>query len=289
MKIAQLTLIALAAGSFPLFADDEAEQTPPPMTPENGGLRGDVVNDADGSGGGDTLPPEIGTSDDGGGAWGFFMNPNVGTLGVGIDVGYEFNEYLKIRGHYGWLKASYSGAYQDIDYTGKFENEHNAGVFFDVHPFGGVFRLSVGCLFSDPTIRGEAKLRSEKSYDIGGDTYTAHGSVGYEGDYSWKNVQPYVGIGWASDGDGDRCFFFSFDIGVAFLSGGKFNTGLTGSSTAYITNDTTGERWDVDNYASEGNWSTLDASIRRELKDVTDFLDDLPVYPIISIGFGWRF
>ncbi|HEU0202428.1 MAG TPA: hypothetical protein VFR86_18610, partial [Burkholderiaceae bacterium] len=80
---------------------------------------------------------------------------DLGTSGVGLEVGFGINPYLGVRGTYGAGSYSYSYTESDIRYDAK--AKPNIGMaILDVHPFGGVFRLSGGMAYNDTRIEGTA-------------------------------------------------------------------------------------------------------------------------------------
>ena len=100
-----------------------------------------------------------------------------------------------------------------------------------------------------------------------------------EAEYDWRNVQPYLGIGWSTDGEGDKSLYFTLDIGVNFIGKGKFSISSTGGIDAYKNGEHLGNATD----------SILEDAIREEGKDFFKIADDIFVYPVIQFGMGYRF
>ncbi len=232
-------------------------------------------------------------------AIGILFDINVGTQGAGLSVGYEFNKYLKmrLRGAYlaydrneQWGQLNAQNFAYDAKADAKFEFDgNNAGIILDVHPFGGTFRVSGGLNFSNMELKAKTHLKASgngiaqlanKEYEFGGVTYRALGSEGdINGKYSWNTVQPYLGIGWSSDGDGDRSFYFTADLGVNFIGSGKLKVN---ASDNIQMKDPMGNWVAVDN-------SSLEHSVREEGKDFFKVADNLHVYPVLQFGLGYRF
>lgn len=217
-------------------------------------------------------------------AYGIAFDVNVGTQGVGMSIGYEFNKYLKMRLRGAYLDLGYSGSWGDGDGEINF-NGSNAGIIFDVHPFGGVFHLSAGLNFSKSTISATASTShgiNAGTYDLGGYVFDiVDDEATIEGEYSWNNLQPYLGIGWSTDGEGDSSLYFTFDIGVNFIGTGKFKiTSIQGVSNVKGPN---GEDLGL---ATE---EIAEEAIREEGKDFFKIADSIIVYPVIQLGLGYRF
>lgn len=242
-----------------------------------------------------------------GDSWGVTINPTVGTLGLGISAGYEFNRFFKIRAHYGTgrldtsIHLSGTGANTKADI--EWENFNNCGIFADWHPKGSQFHVTLGILRMDPRIRVEAKYhgRSNAHYVdntmAGGYGYAQYDVYSdYVMDGDWKNeFQPYIGIGWDSDGSKKRTLYFSVDLGLAYLGEGTYQE--SGSPSFYVTPLTganIGKTTQVhaDNPQHTDALTSLqgfDSNVRDAVDKIADFLNDLYVYPVIQVGFGIRF
>lgn len=218
-------------------------------------------------------------------AWGVTIAPNIGTLGLGIQVGYEFNKYFKIRAHYGSGKISHTGTLSDATYSTSWKNNNNFGIFFDWHPRGSQFHVTAGLLRMDPRIKIEAKYHGQTisrtstgepaRYDVYSD---------YLMDGEWENdIQPYLGFGWSSDGGQARTLFFTIDIGVAYLGEGNYDVY---GGPRYYRNGTEGDITDAD---AKMTLVQLDNNVRDVVRTVADFLNDMYVYPVIQFGGGIRF
>jgi len=230
-------------------------------------------------------------------AKGVFMDINVGTQGVGMNVGYEFNRHLKLRLRGSYLAADYdetwsNGSWETTPLDGKFEFDGSSvGLLLDYHPFGGRFHLTGGLNFSGMTLDAKATMQNETGlhglsgeYEFGGTTYKVTGGdeARVKGSYEWNRVQPYLGIGWSSDGEGDRSFYFSCDIGVNFIGKGSLSVSHSGANIQVKGPD--GQFRDAGNIDA-----LLEASLREEGKDFFDIADKIIVYPVIQLGVGGRF
>lgn len=217
-------------------------------------------------------------------AVGVFADVNVGTQGVGFDVGYEFNRYLKLRFRAAFLQFNYDDEWNEMDLKAKL-NGNNTGLLLDVHPFGGTFRVSTGLNFAPLSVKAEGSMDigdqyGGKIYTLGDYQYKVEKGKGWvKGEYKWRTVQPYIGIGWSSDGDGDRSVYFHFDLGVNFMGKGQFSVD---NSNNVLQSYMGGEFKPVDN-------ALLRDSFMEEGKDFFDIADKIIVYPVLQFGVGFRF
>lgn len=219
-------------------------------------------------------------------ALGVLVDVNVGTLGAGFSVGYEFNKYLKTRVRAGFLSYDHDDTWSDVDVMGEFTG-NNMGIMLDYHPFGGRFRLTAGLTITDLAVDVQGSMDKRyfaehvgKEYDFGGYKFIIKDEdVKAEAEYKWNKVQPYLGIGWSSDGEGDAEVYFTFDMGVNFMGTGDLSVSYSGGAEV-ITPD--GQRTEISK-------QILESAIREEGKDFFDIADDISVYPVIQLGMGVRF
>lgn len=247
-----------------------------------------------------------------GDAWGFTVTPNVGTLGIGIQVGYEFNKYFKVRAHYATGELDTTVKLSDTDIDLEWKNRDNMGLFFDWHPRASQFRVTAGLIRMDPRIKASAKYHgtTNATYDTGTTTnFPAPGATfGYAQydvytDYNmtgdWDNeFCPYIGIGWSTDGGQKRTLYFSIDLGLAYL--GEGNYAESGSPSFYMTpvNPQTGQALGPTKHVHQSDLQHTDAlatlqqfdnNVRDAVDKIADFLNDMYVYPVIQFGGGIRF
>lgn len=223
-------------------------------------------------------------------ALGILFDVNVGTQGVGFAVGYEFNKYFKTRLRAAFLGYDHDDTWSDVDVQMDFSG-NNTGIMFDYHPFGGTFRLTAGLTISELAIKATGKLNNDGiNYDgfygdFGGYDFQVDGSTTarIKGEYEWNRVQPYLGIGWSSDGEGDSSFYFTCDIGINFIGSADLETSYSGATVQYKP---TG--------SAPSNYKPLDTNIlndaiMEEGKDFFDIADKIWFYPVIQLGVGYRF
>lgn len=217
-------------------------------------------------------------------AFGVFADVNVGTQGVGFDLGYEFNRYIKMRFRAAFLQFDYEDEWNDMDLKAEL-NANNTGLLVDVHPFGGTFRFTTGLNFAPLSVKAEGSMDINdqyggKIYTLGDYQYKVEKGKGWvKGEYKWRTVQPYIGIGWSSDGDGDRSLYFHFDLGVNIMGKGQFTVS---NSNNVLQSYMGGDFKPVDN-------ALLRDSFMEEGKDFFDIADKIVVYPVLQFGIGFRF
>lgn len=228
-------------------------------------------------------------------AWGVTIAPDIGTLGLGIQVGYEFNKYFKIRAHYGSGKISHTGTFENAPYHASIKNNNNVGVFFDWHPRGSQFHVTAGLIRMDPRVKITAKYRAESSGATYGLVRTKDYLVlsDFEMSGDWDNdVMPYLGFGWSTDGGQARTLFFTIDIGIAYLGEGNYNKNpqVLGRNPMLLERPDANSPWTLSHdFDTASTLLELDKNIRDGLDKIATFLNDMYVYPVIQFGGGIRF
>lgn len=247
-------------------------------------------------------------------SWGVTVAPNVGTLGIGVDIGYEINKHWKIRAHYGTGSLSGTMHLKKAELNFGWENDDNIGLLVDWHPKGSQFHFTVGVMYSNPKLKIEgdylsttsaARYPSPGSIPVGAQ-YTVKSHYLMDGEWNHE-VQPYIGFGWSSDGGKDRTLFFTFDMGLLYMGASSYQE--RGSYDIYLTTqdgtfqnthiahgDKNGGSLDTSsgaNVYSDGatllTLQDLDSNIREAVDKIAGFLDDMYVYPVIQFGGGIRF
>ena len=222
-------------------------------------------------------------------AWprGVFADVSVGTQGLGLDVGYSFTRYLKLRVRGTMLSYDHKDTWSDMDVKAKLKSS-SCGLILDVHPFGGSFRLSAGLNAAPLRVEAEgnmddfSSLGGKEYIDIGGYDFRVPDGVGsIRGRYKWDAVQPYFGFGWSCSSESEHAWFFTADIGVNIIGKGKLSVGYNGD-VEYRETGTSSAYKKLDN-------STLESAIREEGKDFFDIADKIVIYPVVHIGVGCRF
>ncbi len=173
----------------------------------------------------------------------------------------------------------------DVDIDAK-----HIGAIVDFYPFGdtwflGGWRISGGYFAGDlnvgANLTGNVDVAAgEYGFSFGGVDYkyTGDGAVHGTAEINWDYSGPYLGTGF------DFGLFAGFkiyvDAGVVF-TGNSAKVNVDIPTTGLLQNDGTG--WKTVNDAQ------LDAEIDRVLSDAQSELDNLDFYPMVKVGFMYRF
>jgi len=205
-------------------------------------------------------------------ASGFSVGAQVGTLGVGVNAGYQLNDYLKFRANVNYLPYSRSQTISDVSYKADLKY-FTIGALADAHPFANGFRLTGGLYYVDLSLKAKGKLEGSKSYTIGDHKYTGQDLGTWKGSLEWKTMAPYIGLGYGSGAGTDSGFNFSFDLGALYI--GKSRVSLDPSSSAYE--------------AAAQHGYDLHEDVQKEEDDVKRTVNKYRFYPVLSFGASYRF
>lgn len=189
----------------------------------------------------------------------FALGAKAGTTGLGLEASWSVSERVNLR--VGYYTFDYGTDLEEdgIEYDGDLRLR-NAALFADWHPFAGRFRISVGGIETGNEFKGAA----EDSLDIGENTYQA----AVDTVVGWDGFAPYLGVGFGNAVGAGR-WTFSMDLGVMFT--GSPDVSLNGT-----VND-----------------PALDSQFQEDLAIEEDTLraelEDAKYYPVLSLGFAYRF
>lgn len=198
---------------------------------------------------------------------GLGVSPQIGTLGIGINVAKSITPQVNGRLGFSFGKLDASRTDSGISYDSQL-NLSSVQLFGDYYPSSNSgFRVTGGLVAQNNTFSVTSKP-SNGTYTIDNTQYPASAVGNLTGEYKYANsIAPYVGIGIGkSTSDG---FGFNADLGVMFTGAPKVS--LNASNPTFNTNSVTRTQ--------------LDNQVRRTEGDLRGF----NVYPVISVGLSYGF
>jgi hypothetical protein len=193
----------------------------------------------------------------------------IGTTGLGVEAGFGLTEYLATRVSYGAGSYPYSIIESGIRYDTK--AKASVGLLtLDLHPFRGVFRLSAGLGYNNTRIEGTADTEAG-TIVINGVTYSTSQFGTVEGEIHFTKASPYVGFGWGNAAKSDDGLFFTVDFGVMYSPATGTVTGTCAPLLAAPV------------------CAVLQTDLRAEAEEFTREVEKHKYYPVVRLGFGYRF
>ena len=188
-----------------------------------------------------------------------------GTLGFGGELTKKIATDINTRIGFNTLDYSFDDDVSGIDYDFGLHLRSLSGLV-DWYIFDGPFRITGGVLSIDNEF--DLKALANQDITIGDHTYTSAEVGRLSGRVDIEGLASYIGIGWGNPvGQGRRWGFYS-DMGVAFTKSPDVVLRATGTKIGD---------------------STFQADLAKEEKDIKDDVDNLKVYPVLSLGLYIRF
>jgi hypothetical protein len=198
----------------------------------------------------------------------------VSTLGAGL----EFATPLARNVNYAVF--GYNFNLDGIDYTTNV-NFRSAQMSLDWFPFHGGFHISPGFLYFKNGLSGQANVPPGQRFSLDDTNYInsvddpVSGTAAVSFD---RNAAPMLTLGWGNLlPRSGRHFSVPFEFGVAYSGPAKINVKIAG--TACTKDGCFNAALDPD----------TQANLNSELKDINEQAAKYPIFPIVSLGFAYRF
>ena len=137
----------------------------------------------------------------------------VSTLGAGLNVGYQFNDFFKLRGIINYF--SFNKSLHNNQFTAKGNLKlFTTSLMGDFHPCQNGFRLTGGLVYNGNKL--DMEYASKKNLTIHGRTYTPQQLGNIKGTLNFRAIAPYFGVGYDSGYREKVGFSFNVDTGVLF-------------------------------------------------------------------------
>ena len=196
-------------------------------------------------------------------AEGFALSAKFGSLGISAEATIPVSSRFNARVGGGAFKYNYGRALSDVDYSLALDLKGGTAAL-DFHPGGGAFRMSLGALVHGNELSGNST--PQQSVHIGNHRYLPSqiGELSVNASYE-RHVVPFASIGAGNGAKGKRVFF-SVEAGVAFTRTPAVTLRTTGTAPA----------------------PGLEDDLHLEEQNVNDDLRVAKLYPIVSVGIGFR-
>jgi hypothetical protein len=201
-------------------------------------------------------------------------------LGIGAEVATRITHHSNARAGFNILGYSRSFSKDGINYGGHL-SFRTVEAHYDIYPWAGNFHISPGVLaYMGNPVTGNAIVPGNQSFTLGGQTYYSDPSapVTANGKMNFNQVSPTATVGWGNLVRRNKRFSIPFEIGAAFQGSPKTKLSLAGNVCTVPGILCT----------STSN-STVQSNVVAEQNKINKSLSVFKVYPIISVGFGYKF
>jgi len=217
------------------------------------------------------------------GADAYGVGVKVSLLGAGVEGAMRVTHRTNIRAGFNMFSYSRNFTKDDVSYAGQLSFK-TIEAHYDIFPFAGGFRVSPGVLiYAGTSITANASVPGSQTFSLGGTQYQSDAAVPVTGTgkITFNRAAPMATFGWGNLVSRKEGAHFSVPVefGVAFQGSPQASLNLAGNVC-----DTTGA-----NCRSIASDSTVQANILSEQTKLNNSMSFFKVYPIISVGFGYKF
>jgi hypothetical protein len=203
-------------------------------------------------------------------------------LGAGIEVAAPVTRRSNVRGGFNAFSYSRGFSKDGISYAGQL-SFRSVEVHYDWFPLPLGFHLSPGLLaYNGNHVNANASVPGGQQFTLGGVTFTSAlaDPVSGTAKLDFNNVAPTFLLGWGNPiPRSHRRLSVNFELGVAYQGPPNVSLNLKGSAC-----DSSGLFC-----RSVGSDATIQSDIQAEQKRITHNLSLLRFYPLISLGFSYKF
>ena len=196
----------------------------------------------------------------------FAVTGGIGTMGGTVEGQFQLTDHFQLRAGANYLNFDETIDVDDISYDGDLDFS-GFGAFVDVHPFGGSFFVTGGAYAGGKEI--DLVASSDVSVDIGGVTFTPAEYGRLEGDVSFEDIAPFVGLGFDTTFEGSGSWGFNIMAGAAFFGSGDVTLEAVGGT---LSND-----------------PIVQAAVDQEIQDIENEIEDYEIWPVLQLGLSYRF
>jgi hypothetical protein len=207
----------------------------------------------------------------------------VSLLGAGAEVAVRVTHRTNVRAGFNMIQYNRTFDKDGISYAGQL-NFKTFEAHYDIFPWAGSFHVSPGVLvYAGDPITASASVPPNQSFTLGGVDYTSDPTnpITGSGKIDFNRAAPMITVGWGnlvSRKEGKH-FTVPFEIGVAFQGSPKASLALGGNVC-----DSSGL-----NCRSAATDTIVQSNVVSEQNKINNSMSFFKVYPIISMGFGYKF
>ncbi len=188
-----------------------------------------------------------------------------GTPGIGVDLSKLLTAHVGVRAGAAFYSISATHTQSNVTYNAELKL-HSVSALLDLYPMArGSFHLTGGVVTNPATVTATGQPNGS-SYTINGTTYTSAQVGVLTGTAKYPSAAPYVGLGFGTPARGGRIMFV-VDFGAVIA---KPTVSLTATGAL----------------ADPALAANLQAQVQTTQHDIDRYAK---VYPVLSLGLGFRF
>ena len=212
------------------------------------------------------------------------VDVKIGAGGIGLDVATPLARKFNLRATGYFFRYNVTLTEDYVTYGGNLQLA-SGGLSLDWYPFNGSFRLTGGVIaYNGNEITGSATLNPNQSFTLNGTTYTSSATDPLHATgtlYLGAKAAPTFSFGWGNivPRKINKHFSVPVEIGFAYVGYPHVDLGFVGVAC----NEFGTACQDVSSNP------TFQQDLAAQKNKYRDDLSALRFYPLLSIGFGYRF
>lgn len=211
------------------------------------------------------------------------VGATVSTLGIGGEFAVALGKKANVRAGANFFNYNKGFNKDSITYAGQLRLR-SATTQLDWFPFGGGFHLSPGAmLYNGNQVTLGESVPAGQSFTLGGTQYYSNPAnpITGTGQITFNKAAPMITMGFGNlVQHGSRHFSIPFEVGAVLEGSPIVGLNLAGSA---CTNGTFGPS------CASTSTPAIQASVAAEQTKISSSLKILKYYPIVSLGFGYKF
>ncbi len=212
------------------------------------------------------------------------VDVKIGAGGIGFDVATPLARKFNLRGTGYFFRYNTTITENYVSYGGDIQLA-SGGLSLDWFPFAGSFHVTGGFLaYNGNELTGRGSINPNESFTLNGKTYYSSATDPVHASASLvlgSKAAPSFSVGWGNivPRKANKHFSVPVELGFAYVGYPHVDLGFNGS-----TCDALGEACQT-----VGNNPTFQQDLAAQRTKYRDDLSAFRFYPIVSIGFGYKF
>lgn len=205
----------------------------------------------------------------------------VSLLGAGMEAAVPITRRTNIRAGANFFGYDRTFNKDGVSYAGQL-HFRSSEAHFDWFPFGGGFHLSPGVLiYNGNRVTANALVAGGNTFTLNDTTYASDPSdpIHGTGQITFKRTAPMFTLGWGNLAPRHKHFVVPFELGAIYEDAPRASLQLDGSAC-----DSTGA-----NCSAINSDPTFQSNVSAEQNKLNHDMAPFKFYPVISLGFGFRF
>ena len=201
------------------------------------------------------------------------------SMGAGLDLATNLTKSFGLRGQFNLTSFNYLFNIDGVDYDSTF-NLRSGSFSMDWYPTRHSFRISPGVLYFSNNLDAISGVPPGNYFELGSTGFINSVDDPLNGDAKLifdRRIAPMVTFGYNLVGRRESRFTMPIEVGFAYTGPARINVVLNGTACTNEGCFTFAENQEAQE------------SMQEEIAKLNKRLSGYPVYPIVSLGFAYRF